>query len=443
MRVLSTGEKIRQLRLDLGLNQDDLTNDEITRSLISMIENNKRSLTYKTAKVIASTLNQYYQNLGKEITPDFLLESELEQAERLVKERLEEIQKLLKSSAPGNEAAVERHIDKLIQFAEEWELYRIIPELIESRGRFYYKTYLYNEALIDLFKAQELYLKQQRYDKIVSLYNLMGVIHNALGLYDQAIIYLDQCDLVLEQTIPNNYDRIKMLSIYNRTLSFRYLKRHDLSLKEIAKFKQLAYQEERIYHQLLIMEGNTYRDLKNYEKAQKIYDKLLKKGTRLNPYVSFLAYDNYADIFYDKGQYEKCLEYKELALKYSYESEPINTAKTLYMVAKVNVHLREFEQAVLQIHKAMLLAETLNNFKVILELQLLLIDIQIHKAEYAVAERSLQKLERFVVENQLMENMSDVYAYSVKLYIGVGDGEKSQLYLTRLLNQRQNLCYVL
>lgn len=443
MRVLSTGEKIRQLRLDLGLNQEDLTNDEITRSLISMIENNKRSLTRKTAKVIASTLNQHYKNLGKEITPDYLLESEEEQAERLVKERLQEIQKLLNSSAPGSEAAVDRHINKLIDFAQEWELESIIPELIESRGRFYYKTYLFTEALIDLFKAQEYYLKQQRYDKIVSLYNLIGVVHNELGLYEQAIIYFDQCDLVLEQNKPSNYNKIKMLSTYNRTLAYRHLKKYDLSLKEICKFKQLDYHEEKIYHQLLVMEGNTYRDLKNYDKAIKIYEKLLKKGTKLNPYVLFLVYDNYADIFYHKKEYEKCLEYKQLALNFSYHSEPINTIKTLYMVAKVNLHLKEYDQSVTQIHKAMLLAETVNNFKVLFELQLLLIEIHIIKKEYAVAERSLQKLESFVVEHQLMENISDVYAYSTRLYLEMENREKSQLYLTRLLGHRRNLCYVL
>jgi len=52
MRVLSTGEKIKNLRKGIGLKQEDIVSDEITRSLISMVENNKRNLTYKTAKVL-------------------------------------------------------------------------------------------------------------------------------------------------------------------------------------------------------------------------------------------------------------------------------------------------------------------------------------------------------------------------------------------------------
>ena len=87
MKVLSIGEKIKQLRMDIGLNQDDLTNDEITRSLISMIENNRRSLTHNTAKIIATTLNQYYSNLGKHITAEYLLETKPQQAERLIREK--------------------------------------------------------------------------------------------------------------------------------------------------------------------------------------------------------------------------------------------------------------------------------------------------------------------------------------------------------------------
>lgn len=77
MEVISAGEKIKRLRTDLGLKQEDISNDEITRSLISMIENNKRNLTIRSAKIISRELNKYYINLGEKISTDRLLESEV------------------------------------------------------------------------------------------------------------------------------------------------------------------------------------------------------------------------------------------------------------------------------------------------------------------------------------------------------------------------------
>ena len=55
--ILSSGKKIKRIRKELGLKQHEITMGEVTRILISIIENDKAALTEKVAKVIADNIN--------------------------------------------------------------------------------------------------------------------------------------------------------------------------------------------------------------------------------------------------------------------------------------------------------------------------------------------------------------------------------------------------
>lgn len=208
MNIVSTGEKIKKLRTDIGLKQDDISNDEITRSLISMIENNKRNLTYRTAKIIATELNKYYVNLGAEITPDLLMESEVQQAQRIIREKLDEMQQLLENPTPGTEGQVYQSFQKLIDFAKEWKLEEMIAELHEARGGFYYRTYEYNKALADYFDSVGYHLHRSNFDKITSIYNMIGSCHYQLNLPEQALIYYEIVDKIIKAHKVSNFNKI-------------------------------------------------------------------------------------------------------------------------------------------------------------------------------------------------------------------------------------------
>jgi len=97
MELLTPGEKIKKLRRELGLKQDDLTNEEVSKSLISMIEGNKRGLTEGTANIIAQSLNRYYGSMEKTITPEYLLETPQEQIQKIVMKEKEELKELVES----------------------------------------------------------------------------------------------------------------------------------------------------------------------------------------------------------------------------------------------------------------------------------------------------------------------------------------------------------
>ena len=82
MEFLTPGQKIRNIRIKLNMNQQDLVSENITRPLISMIETGKRNLTYDTANTIMGKFNKKAKKLGIDlnIDIDYLLRHQYEDA---------------------------------------------------------------------------------------------------------------------------------------------------------------------------------------------------------------------------------------------------------------------------------------------------------------------------------------------------------------------------
>ncbi len=429
MKILSTGEKIRQLRTDLGLKQDDISNDEVTRSLISMIENNKRSLTYRTAKIISKSLNQYYINLGAQITPDLLLESEVEQAQRIIRERLDEMKQLLDNPTTGTEVQINESFQKLIDFAREWKLDQMIAQLHETRGRFYYKTYQYNEALKDLFEALEYHLQRENYDKVASMYNLIGSIHYQLSIYDQALLYYEKCFSTVIAHRPSNYDQMELFSKVNKIRCYIKLNRYDMAFKELNHFKEKYKTEDRYLFEAFLMEGNAYLEIQNYDKASKIFQKLLKKSTRIPPDILFLIYETYADLFQRQGEYEKSIGYIESAFEYIDHGYPNIVAYLFLYEARAYQYLNQLEDAHRVIEKGLTFAEKISKIDVIIDLTILKAQMDIGAENYNSAEEKLHLLKDYIERKGLKSRRDDLYLYFMELYCKKKEYQKCLAYI--------------
>ena len=51
------GENLKSIRKFLNLKQIDIAGSQITRNLVSLIENNKTPINYKTAQLISENIN--------------------------------------------------------------------------------------------------------------------------------------------------------------------------------------------------------------------------------------------------------------------------------------------------------------------------------------------------------------------------------------------------
>lgn len=432
VKVLSPGEKIKQLRKGIGLKQEDIVKDEITRSLVSMIENNKRNLTYRTAKVIANALNSYYVHLGKEITPEFLLETDIEQAQRLIFEHLRELQPLLIQPELGSEEKIEAAFDQLIQFAGEWQLEELVADLWVKKGNFYQKIHRYNQGIHHYHKALEYYLKTCRFNRVAEIYHLVGNCYYHLALYEQALVYYQRMKDILEAYPIENQRQIEIAYGINTTLCYRKLKRYDMVLRSIAFYKETEVEEGEFYYRILLIEANTHRDLGNYDQAIAIYEKLLKKSTELSPSMGMLISESYGELYQMIQDYEKSLNCLQYSHHCHLDHAPDYGPRLCLTEAKANFAIGKVEEAFGLVEKGIAMAQKTYQISWLLKLRFFQVKMHLELGNYAEAEAHLMGIEQNLSMEERRRNLAKVYVFYIDLYCRWDKKERCLSYISRL-----------
>ncbi len=434
MEVLTTGEKVKQLRKEIGLKQEDITNDEISKSLISMIEKNKRSLTQHTATIIAENLNKYYKSMGREITPEYLLETEEEQVKKEIDKEISYLQELV-TQVNGEERLINNVFDKVMELADQWGLKKELFEIKMLRGDYYYSLYKYDEALKEYLHVLNYRIQMADYGEIARMYIAIGSVYQMKMLIDTAIVhYVQAHDTAIIYNI-GSMEKVKVYSIYNQILCYRKINHFDLALNKINEFKELKWEDplfNTYYNRVLIHEANTYRDLKNYEKATKLYDKILKEQKKLDKETLFLLYDNYAYLYRKQGNIQRSLTYisKAYAIK---DEVDINYIPALHLKeAKCYNLLENYEKVISLLNSGLQLAKMVSKTEFIIELYFNLVEVHIKIKDYTTALNYLQKVETIIIENNIKSKETDLYSYYSDIYLELDDKVKASEFIRKM-----------
>ncbi len=440
MEILSAGEKIKKLRCDLGLKQDDITNEEVTKSLVSMIENNKRSLSWNTAKIVANCLNRYYANLGKEITPQYLMETEMDQARRIIGEEIEKLQPIIKANSV-DEKLINRSIQKMVELANQWGLKKEVADLHVLRGEFYYYSFRYNSALKDYSHALEYYLEGKDYGEVARMYNFIGAAYHMMMLVDQAIIYYTKCYETAVEYETDNINRLKVESVYNLILCYRKINKYDMAIQQINIFKELKW-DDPLFHfyndNVMLVEANTYRDLKNHERAEKLYQRLLNKKERLEPNTLFLVYDNLTVLYREIGEIGKALEYIDMAFELKNRVELVYIANLYLQQAKCYMAIGESEKVLKILSNGLIIAEKVAMKDIVVELHFASVQMHLKLKDYYSALNHLQKVEKFILENNIKDKTSELNSFFIEVYFALEETNKCMEYVTRMRHDYLN-----
>ncbi|WP_026477304.1 helix-turn-helix transcriptional regulator [Alkaliphilus transvaalensis] len=434
MEILSAGEKIKKLRCDLGLKQDDITNEEVTKSLVSMIENNKRSLSWNTARIIAGCLNRYYSTLGKEITPEFLMETEEDQARKIIEKEIADMQPVIKTSNV-DEKLVDRSFEKMMDLANSWGLEKEIADLYILKGDYYYHSYQYNKGLKFYSDALEYYMGAKDYGKVGQIYNSIGISYLMMMLYDQALIYLTKAYDMAQEHATNNQAKRKAIATFNLILCNRYLQKHDLALQYISLYKDLKSEDPSINHYLdkvLLIEANTHRDLKNFERAEKLYMRLLNRKEKLEVNTLFLVYENCAELYRELNRPEHALDHIDKAFEFK-DRVNENYLPSLYLQqAKCYMLLGENERIMPILNNGLMLAERVAKKDLIINLHFAAVQAYISMKDYQNSLIHLQKAERMILDQNIETKKNELYSFYVEVYFLLEENQKSMEYVAKM-----------
>lgn len=292
MEILSPGQKIRKIRKELKINQKEITGGEITRELVSIIENDKSTLTPSVAQIITENINR----ICKERSIDFSLNTEY---------LLEDINVQTNKIASGyidflcnNEDNIPKDFSKDIEEIELFLRKYDVPQkkmvIYEKIGDILKKQKEFNRSYIYYIKAFE---NHNRLFNDIRLFNLLyklGGICIKLGKYKEA---LDFNNLAL---IYNNdiTEELRYKVLFNSILAYIRLEEHDKALLEIEHiqntFKTLT--KENIF-ELNVLKANCLRYKKFYSDVLKINKSILSNLDNQDTENIILITANILDVY--------------------------------------------------------------------------------------------------------------------------------------------------
>lgn len=303
---ITRGKNLKLLRKRLGLKQYEITGGEITRNLISLIENDKTPLHEGTARLISENINKISEerNMDIYIYPEDLLNPMRLTAKRAADEYIIEIKTYLED----NEKEIDKGLlEEMEMFLKKWNLPDKKAKAYELLGDIYKEKKCHEKVYMYYTKSLENYfLKPYKKDIHKLILKLVSVcIHTRR--YDEAI---NLSNLAL--TYADNMNEEELASVhFNKALVYTYIKHYDKALIELKNTEESTNEgdTERIID-ILILRANTYSLRGINDKALEIYKKVSEMLLDSEDYEEICkTYLNIVQIYQRKGNKEQIDEY--------------------------------------------------------------------------------------------------------------------------------------
>lgn len=270
--ILTPGDKIKNIRTKLGLKQEDITGGEITRNLVSIVENNKANLTDHVAKLLANNINAICKEKGIEFTTseEYLLEDVVSQAKKIACEYIEYIDSLQNIIEPD----FSQMLTEIDIFLKKYNTEEKKAPVYLAIGKKFKKNKNY-------FKALDYYLKafESSIDNSTTLYSLdmMANCNIYLSKYDEALNYYNTL-LGLANDSRLQYDtKFNIILCYKRSGKFQ--EAINLLYNLLEDYDDIISNSLGQYIEVQLLLGNCLYELKSFNKAITVYKDLLKVVT--------------------------------------------------------------------------------------------------------------------------------------------------------------------
>lgn len=418
MKFLTPGEKIKEIRKCLKMNQSDLQDRSITRGLISMIEIGKRDLTKMAAVKLIEKFNQRAKelNINLDIDENYLLSSASEDAEIYCLKKLEN-------------SNIDDNIDEILVIASEFNLCNVKIQFYIKRADNYLLQKEYDAAFTDYNEAIIICQNLKQYEMFPYLYWKIGFCKAAVTQYTDALAYFNNSryySLMYKQT------KINQNVLYNEALCYKKLNKLDLAMECIENCLLLSNKKNNLYFYANILKANCYETLKNYDVAIEIYNNLKTEALKSDDPLLGYIYNNLGLVYFDKADYETSLEYFDKAEKIRSSTDKQNLSHTLVEKSKIYIELHQYSKAIQIINLALKYAEIYKDDDYLLKGNYSLICIYECLNDTANLKEIYIKIADLLKgkKNDSNEELMSVYIKLSLIYLSERDIENAEMYLT-------------
>lgn len=291
--LLTPGQKIKEIRKQIGLNQQDIVGGQITRNMVSIIENDKSRLTPAVATIIAENINKICASRGIEysVDEDYLLEDIDTQVRGLADEFIKyldskdtkDIKEWIKRIKDIDRLFMEHSVP-----ATEFIVYFKIGRAFGDRQD-YLNSYVY------YIKALENSTNSFESIDSVRLLSDLGYTCIKLTRCKEALKYINIGLYYLKDTT----DRLYYILHFNAALAYKKDLEYDYSFNELTTlidtYKNLNDADR---FEIYSLQANCLRSVKRYSEALQLHETLYSMIDRNDIEKRLIVLANLIDIHY-------------------------------------------------------------------------------------------------------------------------------------------------
>lgn len=403
MEFLSIGEKVKKLRKQLKMKQQDLQCDNITRAFISMIEIGKRVPSIDTAQYLINSFRNRAAELGITLDVDdlYLTRNAGEDAQIYCIKKLKTINSI-------------SDIKEIIDIGKEYNLAGVLADSYLSLGEVYFQNNNFMEAFINYTNALNFYRN------IGSLYIESDLI-NKLGLcklkqlqFDEALNYFNIANL---HAATENIEDIKKRSFYNIAICNKKLNRVSDALTSLDICLSLLDKELdfSLYISVKILKANCYESQGLIDRSIEVLTNLIKDFKDPSHRLLGLIYNNLGSYYLQKCNFRKSLGYFNMSYKIRKNADKNMLGRTLIEKSFVYIKKNSYKQAITLLKRGILLVCKNNDLAYQLKGYYTLADIYTDLRIYDEAEKVYMTLLKLFKDNNVNNSKDEIIKINVKL----------------------------
>ncbi|MGG7165521.1 helix-turn-helix domain-containing protein [Clostridium ihumii] len=409
MKILSLGEKIKLRRKELNLTLKNLAGDRITAGQISLVESGKSNPSMDLLEYLADNLS---------VTVEYLMETEETQAQKICEyhENIAEA-KILIDDLDG---AI-THINTSLWYAEKYNLEIRKAKNLYLNGLIHTKKNEYEKAQEELLTANNIFIKRNYTDNIISTFILLGKITLRMKAYHSAYSYFQQAEKVYEDGNISNEFLIGEIYYYIALTYFKIGemdKSLDYSLRAERIFKNLD--NRKLYGKKMLERAQSLCDKGNMDEAIRYSEVSLKIFTELNDNRYFSKIENsLGKIFSDFNSLEQSFEHLYKAKEIRERTKDSKIIETLCNICDNYIKLKNEEKAKETLDEILIHIER-GEEKSLCDYYLLKYRIELLEGRLESAESTLIQTLNYVKKLNFLKEYAEISLILGKFYIDNG-----------------------
>lgn len=362
--IFTQGEKIKNIRKQLGLSQQDIVDSRITRNMISIIENDKAKLSPSVAKIVAENINRICSNKGIDfnLTEEYLLQSIEIQARTLIEKHCEYIE--------SHNKMVESELDTISEDIDSIFTKYKLPELA---GLTYYKVARKYGDLKAYQDSYTYYLKSLENNLLlitdiftIKLLSEIAFTTLKLSLYDDSIKYINTA----LQNFSDTENRLFFILHFNAALAYKKKLIINKCLNELDTIENRCKGlNDSDKFEVYTLKANCLKAEKRYSDALDLNLELLTLIPNKDIEKKLVTFSNILDLYSVLNDTQKLKIYlsKSTDLLASYSQMPHTpyTCQVLFEYSKAFLKIGNRDSAIEYCKKALMAARAFKNLTTI------------------------------------------------------------------------------